>query len=230
MKKYFITGLVVLLPLAVTLAIVSFILGFSTGPFVGIVRNIFHKYDLLDSGFLFLSAEQTQIFVAQIIVVILLFFFTVLLGILTRWFFINTLIRFGEYILHRIPVVSSVYKTSQDVIRTVFGASTKSFKQVVLVPFPTPQSRSLGFITQDNVCPLGNEQPEPQTFIAVFVPTTPNPTSGFLLMLKPEDVNYSKMTVEEAFKYIISCGVIIDDNFKTKIEKPQDTLEKKITG
>lgn len=206
MKRYFITGLVFLLPLAVTLAVVMFILNFFTGPFVGIVQNIFHNYDLLDSGFLFLSAEQTQIFVARILVIILLFFFTVLLGMLTRWFFINYLIRLGDYILHRIPFVSSVYKTSQDIIRTVFAGSTNSFKKVVLVPFPNPASYCIGLVTQEQVFPLTKDQEKP--YVAVFIPTTPNPTSGFLMMFDPDNVVYLDMSVEEAFKYIISCGVI----------------------
>lgn len=217
MKRYFITGLVVLLPLAVTLAIVTSLINFFTGPFVGIVQNIFQKYHILDSGFLFLSAEQTQLFVAQILVIVMLFFFTVVLGMLTRWFFINSLIRFGEFILHRIPFVSSVYKTSQDVIKTVFASSAKSFKQVVLVPFPGSKTYSIGFITQDEVYPFGKNEDgknSEQPYKAVFVPTTPNPTSGFLMMIKNEDLTLLEMSVEDAFKYIISCGVI--DNLINK--------------
>ena len=208
MKKYFITGLVFLLPLALTLAVVVFVINFFTGPFEGIVRNIFHHYGLLDTGFLFLSADQTQLFVSRILVIILLVLFTIVLGMLTRWFFITTLIRMGDYILHRIPLVSSVYKTSQDVIKTVFASSTKSFKQVVLVPFPNASSRTIGLVTQEQVFPMKEDQTTP--LVAVFVPTTPNPTSGFLMMYKPEDIIYLAMSVEEAFKYVISCGVILD--------------------
>lgn len=227
MKKYFLTGLIFLLPLAVTLGIVLFILNFFTGPFVHIVRSVFQHYGLLNSGFLFLSAEQTQIFVSRILIIILLFFFTVLLGAFARWFFIHYLIRFSDYILHRIPVVSSVYKTTQDVIKTVFASSTKSFKQVVLVPFPNETTYSVGLVTQEQVFP---NQDKSNPKVAVFVPTTPNPTSGFLILFNPDDIIYVAMTVEEAFKYVISCGVILD-RFKviTKEEASQlevDTPEK----
>jgi uncharacterized membrane protein len=208
MKKYFITGLIFLLPLAVTLGIAIFIVNLFTAPFVGIVKNIFQRYGLLDTGFLFLSAEQTQVLVSQVVIIVLLFFFTVLLGALTRWFFIHYLIRIGDYILLRIPVVSSVYKTSQDVIRTVFTTSKKSFKQVVLVPFPNATSYSVGLVTQEQVFPTKDEHSK--SLVAVFVPTTPNPTSGFLILFNPEDIIYVKMSVEEAFKYVISCGIIAE--------------------
>lgn len=208
MKKYFITGLIFLLPLAVTLGIAIFIVNLFTTPFVGIVRNIFQRYGLLHTGFLFLSAEQTQVLVSQILIIVLLFFFTVFLGMLTRWFFIHYLIRMGDYVLHRIPIVRSIYKTSQDVIRTVFTTSTKSFKQVVLVPFPNTVSYSVGFVTQEQVF-LTKEEPS-NPLVAVFVPTTPNPTSGFLTLYNPEDIIYVKMSVEEAFKYVISCGMALD--------------------
>ena len=223
MKKYFITGLVFWLPFAVTIAVAVFIINLFTAPFVGILRNIFQRYDILDTGFLFLSAEQTQVLVSQILIIVLLFFFTVLLGMVASWFFINYLIRIGDYILHRIPIVSSIYKTSQDVIRTVFTTSTKSFKQVVFVPFPNASSYSVGFVTQEQVLPI-KEQSKP--LVAVFVPTTPNPTSGFLMLFNSDDVIYVKMSVEDAFKYVISCGMILDQ-FKviTKEEASQPETE-----
>jgi uncharacterized membrane protein len=93
------------------------------------------------------------------------------------------------------------------VIKTIFGTTTRSFKQVVLVPFPNKETYSLGLVTREEIPAFkGGEEKE---LIAVFVPTTPNPTSGFLMMFEAEDLVFLDMRVEDAFKYIISCGVIM---------------------
>lgn len=208
MKRYFITGLVILLPLAVTLAVMVFIFNLLTEPFAGAVRAIIDHYNIFSNGFLFFSAAQFQFFISQILVLLFMFFFTVLLGMIAHWFFVHYLIRFWDYIFHRIPVVNTVYKACQDVINTLFASKTKSFKQVVLVPFPHPESQSIGLVTQDDIQGIFKDQKS--SLVAVFVPTTPNPTSGFLMMYEAKDIKYIDMKVEDAFKYVISCGVIMN--------------------
>lgn len=209
MKKYFITGLVILLPLALTIAIVVFIFNLLTVPFLGIVQAVFDHYHLLEKGFLLLNAEQIQNLVAKLLILVSLFFIVIGLGFIARWFFFKAFIKFAEYVVKRIPLVSSIYKTCQDVIKTIFTSKTKSFKQVVLVRFPHPNTYSIGLITREELPSLSNTSHADA--VAVFVPTTPNPTSGFLVMFKPEDLIYLDMKVEDAFKYIISCGVISPD-------------------
>jgi uncharacterized membrane protein len=206
MRKYFITGLVILLPLALTLAIVVFVVNLFTNPFIDLFKDALNHYNLLQNGFLFLSADQVQLYFSRLLILILLFGFTVLLGVLTRWVIIHYFIRVGEYIFHKIPFVRSIYKTSKDVIHTIFTDTTKSFKQVVLAPFPNMETRSMGLVTREHITGIGESKED--NFVAVFVPTTPNPTSGFLMMFKSKDLIYLDMPVEEAFKYIISCGVI----------------------
>lgn len=205
MKKYFITGLVILLPLALTLAIVIFLFNLLTQPFAGIVQSIFAHYNIFQNGFLFLSAAQVQQYISQLIILVFLFFFTVSLGILARWFFIHYLLRFSDKLFQRIPFISSIYNACQDVIKTIFAGKDNSFKQVVLVRFPNADTYSIGLVTKENL-PSVDEDEEKMT--AVFVPTTPNPTSGFLMMFKKNELVYLNMKVEDAFKYIISCGVI----------------------
>ncbi len=207
MKKYFITGLVVLAPLALTLAVFIFIVKFLTEPFSGVVNALFSHFDFFHSGFLFLSGEQLQTLVSQVVILAALFFFTVLLGFLGRLFFINYFIGLGDKILHKIPFISSVYKVSQDVIKTIFTTENRSFKQVVLVPFPSTDSLSVGLVTRDDFS--GMKNPPEKKLVAVFVPTTPNPTSGFLILYPQEQLTYLDMSVENAFKYVISCGVIL---------------------
>ena len=209
MKKYFITGLIILLPVALTFVIVGFVFNLLTVPFLGLVKAVLDHYHLWENGFLFLNTEQIQNFAAKSLILISLFLIVIGLGYIARWFFFNAFIKMAEYAFKKIPLVSTIYKTCQDVIKTIFTSDTKAFKQVVLVRFPHPQTYSIGLITREEISCFSNS-PHSNT-VAVFVPTTPNPTSGFLVMFKQEDIIYLDMKVEEAFKCIISCGVICPD-------------------
>jgi uncharacterized membrane protein len=209
MKKYFVTGLVILLPLVVTIAVVIFLVNFLTKPFIGAVSAILTKLHLINTGFLFLSPEQLLNYGSKIVILIFLFLFTVALGMITRWFLINALFRLGDRILHRIPLVNTVYKTTQDIIKTLFVSDKNTFKQVVMVPFPRADVFVLGLIARDS--PQVCSQAAGNDLVSVFVPTTPNPTTGFLLMFNRADLILVDMKPEEAIKYIVSCGVILPE-------------------
>ncbi|MEM1283283.1 MAG: DUF502 domain-containing protein [Chlamydiota bacterium] len=227
MRKYFITGLVILLPLALTLAIVIFLINFLTDPFVEIVQSLLDRYGLLDHDFLILTSEQIQYVFSQLLILIFLFFFTVGLGFIARLFFFHYVIKGWDYIIHKIPFIRSVYKTCQDVINTILQSDTKSFKQVVVVPFPSPESHSIGLVTRENLKGLPSRNGK--KMIAVFVPTTPNPTSGYLIMFEEDTIEYLDMKVEEALKYIISCGVILNEPFKTiSKDRAHDLYEERL--
>lgn len=202
MKKHFITGLIILLPLAVTLAIITFLFNLLTKPFAGVIAQILSHYNIFNQDYIFASGREIQYFISQVFILIFLFFFTVILGAITRYFFVNYLIRVWDYLMHKIPLIRSIYKAAKDVINTLFTSKTKSFKQVVIVPFPSKDTQSIGLITQEKL-------PQSDERIAVFVPTTPNPTSGFLMMFPRKEVTYIDMRVEDAFKFIISCGMLM---------------------
>lgn len=206
MKKYFITGLVILLPLAVTIFIVIFIVNFLTKPFIGIVSELLKKSYVLDNGFLFLSHEQIVTYGSQLLILICLFLFTLLLGVIARWFFFKALLGLGDKILHRIPLINKVYKTTQEIIKTIFSSDKGSFKQVVMVAFPRPGTYVMGLVAREapEIC----SEAASGELISVLVPTTPNPTTGFLLMYKKEDLIFLDLKPEQAIKYIVSCGVI----------------------
>jgi len=208
MKKCFITGLVILLPLTLTIAVVAFVFNLLTDPFVGISKQLLSHFDLLGYDLWLLSADQVQKYASKLLIAICLFSLTLLLGALTRMFFFNYLIRTWDFVLHRIPFVRSIYKTSQEVIKTIFNTDTTSFKQVVVVPFPTKDTQAIGFVTRENM-PSFSKTLEGSSLVGVFVPTAPNPTSGFLMTYKQEDLIYLDMKVEDAFKFIVSCGVIM---------------------
>jgi uncharacterized membrane protein len=206
-KKYFITGLIILLPLTVTLLIIGFVINFLTKPFVGLVSSFLNHFDFMKRGLLFLSPEQVIFYTSQLLILVLLFFVTVALGMFTRWFVTNALLRVGDKIVHRIPIVNKVYKTTQEITKTLFAGDKGSFNQVVMVPFPQKGTYMLGLVVRE--APAKCSQPIGEELISVLVPTTPNPTTGFLLMFRKQDLIYLDITPEEALKYIVSCGVIV---------------------
>ena len=210
LKKHFITGLVILLPLVITVAVIVFLVNFLTEPFIGGVSLILSKFHFTNQGFLFLSSQQLLRYEAKILILIVLFVFTLGLGILTQWFLVNFFFRMGDQILRRIPIVNTVYKTTQDIIKTLFVSDKSAFKQVVMVPFPRPDVYALGLIARDS--PKICSKTVDEELVSVFIPTTPNPTTGFLLMFKRSDLILVDMKTEEALKYIISCGVIIPED------------------
>ena len=210
MKKYFITGLVILLPLAVTIAIVVFIVNFLTKPFIGVVSGFLKDFNLINKGFLFLTPDQVVLYGSKLLILGCLFVFTLFLGMIARWFFFKALLTVSDKVLHRIPLINKVYKTTQEIIKTIFVTDKSSFKQVVMVPFPKGGSYVMGLISREapQICSdkAGSE------LFSVLVPTTPNPTTGFLLMYKKEEIVFLDLKPEQAIKYIVSCGVITPEH------------------
>ncbi len=210
MKKYIITGLVILLPLAVTIAIMAFIVNFLTKPFFGIVSDFLKDLGVFSRGFLFLNHEQVVKFGSQLLILLCLIAFTFLLGVIARWFFFKTLLRVSDKILHKIPLINKVYKTTQEIIKTIFVTDKSSFKQVVMVPFPRSGTYVMGLVSRES--PKHCSEAAGAELFSVLVPTTPNPTTGFLLMYKKEDMIPLDLKPEEAIKYIVSCGVITPEH------------------
>lgn len=221
MRKYFITGLVILLPLAVTIAIVIFIVNFLTNPFIGMVSHFLSNFPKINRDFLFLKPEQVVRYGSQLLILLCIFLFTVILGMIARWFFFKSLISISDRMLHRIPIVNKVYKTTQEIIKTIFVTDKSSFKQVVMVPFPNTDSYVIGLISRDapNVCSTSTSK----DLVSILIPTTPNPTTGFLLMYDRSSLIFLDMKPEEAIKYIVSCGVITPEHPEINAEPQKES-------
>lgn len=209
MKKYFITGMIILLPLAVTLGLVAFIVRLLTNPFVGWVKNFLQMHNLQPGKFFFLSQDQVILVLAQALILLTLFIFTLFLGMITRWFFIKSMIEYFDSLLHKIPLVNKIYKTTQEIIRTLFSNEKNSFKEVVLAPFPNKSTYTLGLISRD--APKYCCKATQKELITVFIMTAPNPTTGYLVMYERDDLISIDMKIEDAVKYIISCGILIPE-------------------
>lgn len=205
-KKYFKTGLLLLIPLIVTAIIVLFIINFLTSPFIYILANIFRRYDIFNSPFLFLTETQTLFLASRMIALTLLLAGTILVGFLGKMFFINYFLKVGDYLMMRIPLINKIYKTVQEIVTTVFSSQTQKFSAVVLVHFPHSNGLNIGLVASQ-VNAVGSD-PEFVDQITVFVPSGLNPSVGLSLLFKKEELIFVDMKVEDALKFIVSCGLI----------------------
>jgi uncharacterized membrane protein len=198
MKKYFLTGLVTLLPLAITVWIVHFVVNFLTKPFVGLIAASTH----------YLPSESQKIVqtLSEIIILFGIFLFILILGFLGRRFFFNSLIHFGDRIMARIPLVNKLYHTAKEITKALFGVKEKSFQQAVIIPFPNPNCYCLGLIAK--IAPNTCSKAEGEELVSVFVPTTPNPTAGFLVMCNKKHLIHLDLKADAVIKYVVSCAVI----------------------
>lgn len=208
-KRYFLTGLALLLPVVVTFWILIFLVNLFTKPFENMVVGILSYYELVGKPFLFLSSYQLTQLLSKLLILFTLVALTIIVGIFARMVVAHYLIRFGDYLIARIPVINRIYGAAKEVVKTLFTENAQSFSQVVLVPFPSEGSHSLGMITSD----FADEHTALKSsgMVSVFVPGTPNPTMGFLLLFHREQLIFLDLPVDEAIKSIISCGVTISE-------------------
>ena len=206
MKKNFLTGLAILLPIVLTFMIVMFFVNLLTKPFLALTTEVFAKTGLLDKSFLFLSGEQIVCLISRILVLIILFAATLLIGLLTRHFFADVFFASFDRLIHRIPIINKIYIALQEVMHTIFKSDKTNFSQVALVPFPQEDTYCIGFITKDTL-PEGTDL-EHIELISVYIPGTPNPMMGFNFLYRREQIIFIDMKVDDALKFIISCGIM----------------------
>lgn len=214
MKRYFLTGLAILLPVILTAAIVFFVINLLTNPFLGYISGILDNVDVFNKPFLFFTGEQILYFSSKVLILLLMVLVTFLVGCLGNWMVVHHVVRPGEYILHSIPFVNKIYKGAKDIVHTIFGMRDQRFTRVVLVPFPHSQTYSIGLVTNENVGE--GSHTEYTNMVSVFVPGTPNPAMGFMLMYRNDQLKTLDMKVPDALKFVISCGVVT--NHKVTIE------------
>jgi len=192
MRKYFITGLLVLVPLFITVWVLTTLIS------------------TMDRSLLLLPAQwrpEAQFGRAipgvGALLTLLIIFVT---GVIATNFFGKRLILLWEALLGRVPVVKSIYNSVKQVSDTLFSDSGNAFRKALLVQFPREGSWTIAFMTGHPGGDVANHLQG--DFVSVYVPTTPNPTGGYFLMLPAKDVIELDMTVDEALKYIISMGVV----------------------
>ncbi len=191
MKKYFITGLLIWIPLVITIWVLKLVV------------------DMLDQTLLLLPlALRTESWIGVhipgmgVLLTLLIVFLT---GAVTANLIGQRLVHFWHEILHRIPVVSSIYSSVKQVSDTLFSSSGEAFRKALLVQWPREGMWTIAFLTG---APGGDVTRHLQgDYVSVYVPTTPNPTGGYFVMMPRKDVIELDMSVDTALKYVISMGV-----------------------
>ena len=192
MKKYFITGLLIWIPLAITIWVLKLVV------------------DVLDQSLLLMpTALQTENWLGVhipglgAILTVLIVFLT---GVFATNFFGAQLVELWHEILHRIPVVNSIYSSVKQISDTLFSSSGQAFRKALLVQWPREGMWTIAFLT--GTPGGGVAEHLPAETIAVYVPTTPNPTGGYFIIVERRHVIELEMSVDQALKYIISMGVV----------------------
>lgn len=215
MKKYFLTGLVILLPVALTVMIILFLFDLFTDPFVHLVNSLLTGFEI---SYNFTLPQGLALFISRIFALILLCIFILILGALARWFLTKKFLELGGKILSRIPVIKTIYTVSKDIFIALFSDDEKkAFKYPVFFPFPRRPSFSLGFKAGDIAPEIAAKVQTP--LVAVFMPTAPHPLSGFLFLCPEEDIYKFEMSNEEAVKFLVSCGMIIPNAQKVELDE-----------
>ncbi|MEE8544151.1 MAG: DUF502 domain-containing protein [Gammaproteobacteria bacterium] len=195
LRRYFIAGLLVWLPVGATILVFSLLLRLANGLLL-LLPPALRPETLLGIGIPGLGA-------------ILALIVLVITGMLAANLLGRRLVKTYESVLERIPFVRTVYGVVKHFAEVVFSDSTTSFKKVLLIEYPRKNLYSLAFQTSEDPAEVHAVTGEP--IVAVFLPTTPNPTSGFMLFVPTRSVIELDMSVEEALKMIISLGVVVPD-------------------
>lgn len=200
MKKYLVAGLLVWLPLGITISVLTWLYDALTGLF-GTVLAASQAVLPLEMGQSLERLKGVPFLGVGVLVLGLL-----LTGIFAANIFGQWWLRQSDRLISRIPIVKSIYNSVKQVSDTLFSPKGNAFREAVLVQYPRAGSWTIAFVTGRP----GGEVAEHLAgdFVSVYVPTTPNPTSGFFLMMARSDVMRLQMSVDEALKYVISMGVV----------------------
>lgn len=194
LRKLFATGLLVVIPIGASIYVIYLIISFFDHLLGKSIKNII--------GF---NVPGIGAVVAIILILII--------GYLSNHYLGKKLAKFIEHFFMKIPLVRTVYSPVKDIMKTLVGTDEKSFLKVVLTEFPMEGTYVVGFITNENITIQG------KLYYSVFIPTTPNPLSGYLVLKNPSDVKVLDITIEEGIKAVVSMASTIKSDLKFKEEK-----------
>ncbi|MGD9294692.1 MAG: DUF502 domain-containing protein [Roseobacter sp.] len=213
LRANFLTGLVVIAPVGLTIWLIWSVVGWIDG-FVLPLVPMRYQPDRMLQDLLGLD-PSVQINVRGIGVVIFLIF-TVVVGWIAKGLIGRSLISFAEGLVERTPVVRSIYSGIKQISETVFAQSERSFEKACVIEYPRKGIWAIGFISTNTKGEIAERAHHGRPMLSIFLPTTPNPTSGFLLFVPQEDVVVLDMTVEEAAKLVISAGLVYPNGKDTQ--------------
>jgi uncharacterized membrane protein len=194
MRGYFFAGMLVSAPIAITVYVALLLISFVDERVFSVIPPVYNPETYLP-------------FSVPGIGVLLMLVILTLIGAIAAGYLGKMLLRLSDRLLNRMPVVRSIYGVAKQIVETVVSNKSVAFREVVLIEYPRSGVWTVGFLTGRSIDQIG--QTVGQSLVNVFVPTTPNPTSGFLLFLPEGDVHRLPMTVEEGIKLVISAGIVL---------------------
>jgi uncharacterized membrane protein len=204
MRAYFLTGILVSAPISITILLAKVFIDFVDRQVTPLIPAAYNPETYLPFGIPGLGL---------LIVIIVL----TLIGMLTAGFVGKLFVRISEAVLARMPVISGIYSAMKQIFQTVLAQKSQAFRQAVMIEYPRRGIWAIGFITGTTEGEVQNLTEE--TCVNIFLPTTPNPTSGFLLFVPKDDLIPLNMTVEQAVKMIISGGIVTPEDKRSEKEK-----------
>lgn len=191
LRRYLVTGLVVVAPLGVT---------------AWVLRWLFVRLDSILGRYLAAAGVEPFPGIGLLVLLVLLIF----VGWMLRWALGRKLVGWWNSLLSRLPLTRMIYNASSQIVQTVLARKEKFFQRCVLIEYPSPGSYSLAFVTAES--PDEIEEKIGSQAVTVFLPTSPNPASGYLLMLPPDRVHVLEMSVEDGMKLVLSAGAVTPGN------------------
>ena len=195
LRASFLTGIIVIAPIGLTIWLIWSVVGWIDGFVLPLV-----PYQFRPEQYIGINLRGVG--------VIIFLIFTIIVGWIAKGLIGRSLIRWAESIVERTPVVRSIYSGIKQIAETVFAQSERSFEKACLIEYPRRGIWAIGFISTDTKGEVARHTEGEERMVSVFVPTTPNPTSGFLLFFPKADVIELDMTIEEAAKLVISAGLV----------------------
>jgi len=197
LRANFLTGLVVVAPVGLTIIIVWTVISAIDSRVLPLLPPRFNPNTYINIGWDIPGFG-----------LIIFLIFTVVIGYFTKIIFGRTLLRWIEFLVTKTPIIRTVYNAIKHIAETVISQSDQSFDRACLIEYPRKGIWAIAFFSSYAKGEIKAQSPDDKTMISVFLPTTPNPTSGFLLFLHEDDVIWLNMTVEDAAKLVISAGLV----------------------
>ena len=211
LRNSFLTGVVVIAPVGLTVWLVWTVIGWIDGFVLPFVPSQYQPEEILKA----ILGEDVRVNIRGLGVVFFLVF-TTFIGWIAKGLLGRTFIRSAENLVNRMPVVRSVYSGVKQIAETVFAQADRSFEKACLIEYPRRGIWAIGFISTAAKGEVSKRAGSGQKMQSIFVPTTPNPTSGFLLFFPAEDVIELDMSVEDAAKLVISAGLVYPEDLPVK--------------
>ena len=222
LRTSFLTGIVVIAPVALTLWLIWSVIGWFDGFVLPFVPDAYRPEQILNTIF----GYDLKLNIRGVGVVVFLVFAT-LVGWLAKGLIGRSFIKYAENLVNRMPVVRSFYSGIKQIAETVFAQQERSFEKACMIEYPRKGIWAIGFISTTAKGEIAERNSSNGPMVSVFVPTTPNPTSGFLLFFPKADIIELDMSIEDAAKLVISAGLVYPQTKKTS---SKSTIEKSRTN